>query len=113
VVRPVPGGLMLHTLFWQDEIRDAQFQRLPEINDAELSIACQFIDRMTGKFDASGYEDVTRAKLLDVIQRKQAGETISVESVPKKQPASVDLTASLLASIAAAKNSRAVAGGVQ
>jgi DNA end-binding protein Ku len=114
VIRPVPGGLMLHTLFWNYEVRGFQWQRLPEISDKELSIACQLVDQMVTRFDPARYTDEYRANLKQLIERKKAGETIdTADALPTKKPPMPDIADALLASINAAKQSRAMAGGVQ
>lgn len=114
VVRAVPGGLMLHTLFWSHEVRAFAYPRLPEVSDKELSIACQLIDALGGKFQPESFEDEYRAKVLQMIQRKAAGEAVTAEPVPEKKPPVTDLSAALMASIAAAQRKpAAVAGGVQ
>lgn len=113
VIRPVPGGLMLHTLFWKHEVRNFDFARLPEISDKELSIACQLIDALSAKFEPSRYTDEYRAQVLQLIAKKQAGETITAEAAPAKKPPVADISAALLASIQAARSRTAVAGGVQ
>lgn len=114
LVRPVAGGLMLHTLFWNYEVRNAVFTRLPEVSDKELSIACQLVDALAAKFDHTRYSDQYRADMLAMIERKKAGETITTTAAdPGKKPPVADISAALFASIQAAKNIRAAAGGVQ
>lgn len=104
VVRPIKGGLMLHTLFWNHEVRDVSFPALPEISDKELTIACQLVDALAAKFDADRYHDQYRANVLGLIDRKRAGETITITAdVPKKPPVG-DISAILAASIAAARS---------
>jgi DNA end-binding protein Ku len=114
LVRPVAGGLMLHTLYWNYEVRNAAFTRLPEVSDKELSIACQLVDALATKFDHAHYSDQYRANTLDMIERKKAGETITT-STPDlgKKPPVADISAALFASIAAVKASRPAAGGIQ
>ena len=114
VIRPVPGGLMLHTLYWNNEVRSFAFTRLPEVNDRELTIACQLVDALAAKFEPSKFTDEYRGKVLELIQRKASGETISQEQPAKKPPENVvDMADALLASLAQASGSRRVSGGVQ
>jgi len=109
VIRPYGDGLMLHTLFYVNETRAFDYPQLPEISDKELSIACQLVEALQGKFDASHYHDEYRNKVLELIERKDAGETITAEPSAQKKPPVNDISAALLASISAAKN-RAAAG---
>lgn len=121
VIRPVAqirdgqnNGLMLHTLFWNYEVRGFQWTQLPEINDRELSIACQLVDALASTFDPARYTDHYRASLEQLIARKKAGESINAAAEPPvKKPPMADISDALLASISAARNSRASVGGVQ
>jgi DNA end-binding protein Ku len=111
LVRPIAGGLMLHTLFWDYELRESVLQQLPDVTDAELSMAGQLVDALTSPtFESGKYHDKYRENLLSLIERKKAGETISTEdaATAKKPPVS-DIFGALTASIQAAKSAR---GGV-
>lgn len=114
IVRPVKDGLMLHTLFWDYEVRAFDFPQLPAVSDKELSIACMLIDQMVTKFDPAHYTDQYRANLLQLIHRKASGQTVEAPAaVNSKKPPVSDISDALLASIAAAKSARASLGGVQ
>jgi DNA end-binding protein Ku len=92
-----------------------EFESIPEldgldeidVSDRELAMAEQLIDSLSAEFDPTKFEDTYRNRVLDMIQRKAAGET---EVVPAPQPVStdkvVDLMAALEASVKAAKETR-------
>jgi DNA end-binding protein Ku len=67
-------------------------------------MAQQLIDSLSSEFDPSRYRDEYRDKVLDLIERKAAGEDIAVQPeapAPAKVP---DLMAALEASLAAVKD---------
>src|SRR5438309_2134650 len=58
------GVFVLETMYWPDEIRDAQFDELDadvSIAPQELKMAKSLIDNMTGEFDAEEFKDTYRA----------------------------------------------------
>jgi DNA end-binding protein Ku len=108
-LRPHNGALTLETMLFADEVipPDA-FDELGgkspgKTTKRELDMARQLIDSLSSDFEPEKYRDEYRERVLDMIERKAAGETIKVEAPveePKKVP---DLMAALEASIAAAK----------
>ncbi|HEY7703968.1 MAG TPA: Ku protein, partial [Acidimicrobiia bacterium] len=59
-VRAKDGVLVLETMYWPDEIRDAEFEELElevEISPQESKMAELLIDTMSTPFDASEYKD--------------------------------------------------------
>jgi DNA end-binding protein Ku len=107
---PFENTMLLSTLYWPDEIRGLGELDLPdeepELKPAELKMASQLIDAMTGEFDPAQYRDEYREALMQVIESKIEGrETIEVE--PAEEPTKlVDLMAALQASVSAATASR-------
>ena len=74
-VKPCGDGLLMETLFYEDEIKDADplFSAI-EDNAAEddlLAVATQLIERKTGAFDASAFKDHYDIALRDLIERKR------------------------------------------
>jgi DNA end-binding protein Ku len=107
---PFESTMLLSTLYWPDEIRALGELDIPqdelELKPAELKMASQLIDAMTGEFDPAQYRDEYREALMQVIESKIEGrETIDVE--PAEEPTKlVDLMAALQASVNAATASR-------
>jgi DNA end-binding protein Ku len=66
-------------------------------------MAKQLIESLSGDFDASQYKDEYRERVLDLIERKAAGETITVEAPEPERQDVPDLMAALEASIAGSK----------
>ena len=70
----------------------------------ELDMAKQLIESLSGDFDPSGYRDEYRERVLDLIERKAAGETITIEEPAAEKKEVPDLMAALEASISASKS---------
>src|ERR687887_205942 len=107
-IRPGEGDvLMMETMLFHDEVVPSDdLDELPEAkelkaSDRELKMAQQLIDSLSSEFDPSRYRDEYREKVLELIERKAAGEEIAVQP-EAPQPARVpDLMAALEASLAA------------
>jgi DNA end-binding protein Ku len=112
-IRPKDGKLLLSTMVYADEVNaPADIKELDavaeiEVTEKELTMAKQLVESLASDFEASQYEDTYRTKVLELIERKAAGETGLVE-VPEVESGEkvVDLMAALEASVAAAKAAR-------
>ena len=75
-LRARDGVLVLQTLLWPDEVREADFPVLDQDRDIpgpELATAVSLIDAMTAPFDPAAHHDRYRAELADLIQAKVSG----------------------------------------
>jgi DNA end-binding protein Ku len=68
--------------------------------DKELAIAQQLIDSLAGPFEPDKYHDTYRQEVLDLIERKAAGEEIAIQP-PAEEPRlqAADLMSALQASL--------------
>ena len=111
-VRPQDGSLVMSTMVYADEINaPEQIAELAEVagievSDKELTMANQLIESLSETFDPAKYEDTYRERVLDVIERKAAGEEDIVATPEPQEDKVVDLMAALEASVAAAKEAR-------
>jgi DNA end-binding protein Ku len=112
MLRPREGVLVLQTLLWPDEIRDAKFGFLDDdvtVRSQELAMAESYIDALSGDFTPEEYSDGYRQALEEVIEAKVEGR--EVVRPPEEAPAEgkvVDLMDALRKSVAAAKAGREV-----
>ena len=109
-LNPYASTMLLTTLHWPDEVRSLEELTLPEedlsFKPAELAMAEQLVASMTGDFSTDAYRDDYRQALMDVIERKVAGEL--PEPARRAEPTNIgDLMAALEASVAAARQQRA------
>lgn len=96
---------VLETMYWPDEIREAAFDALgrdEDIRPNEVAMAKQLIESLTEPWDPTRYRDEYREALLELVEKKLAGEPIEA---PEEAPPAriVDLMAALKASVEAAK----------
>ena len=97
--------MVLETMYWPDEIRPAEFDELEKdvkIRPQEVQMAQSLIENLSDEWDPSAFRDEYREALLEIVEKKAAGEEITV--VEEAEPAKVvDLMEALKASVAAAK----------
>ena len=110
-LRSYNGALTMETMLFPDEVVDPS--SIDDIGAAdgdvkttkrELDMAKQLIESLSADFDPSGYHDEYRERVLDLIERKAAGETITIEAPEPERKEVPDLMAALEASIAGAKS---------
>ncbi len=101
------GALTLEKLYFADEVRPVGkiSPGKTKVAKRELDLATELIDRFSGDFDPSKYEDTYRAALLKVIRQKQKGKEIKVPE-PEEASTPDDLMEALRASLESAKGSR-------
>ncbi len=104
LLRPVDGRLVMQQLLYRDEVR--AFDEVPvaevELKDAELQLALRLIEQAAStEFHPESYKDEVRARTLEAIERKVAGQEISVAPTAAPQGQVVDLLEALKASLAA------------
>ena len=99
-IMPTDGGLLVETMFFDDEIKEIPkaFAR-PEVNPEELAVAKTLINSMDKPFKASAYKDEYQEKLRDLIQRKINGKEI-VRPKSESAPNVIDLMDALQKSLA-------------
>ena len=104
-LRPHKGGMMLHTMYYAEEVREVESFGAPdvEIKEAEIKIAHQLIEALADEWDPEKYHDTFQENLKKLIEAKlEGGEGQPVEK-PKKLAPVVDLMAALKESLAQTK----------
>jgi DNA end-binding protein Ku len=111
-LRTRDGVLVLETLLWPDEVREASFPFLEqdiEVRPQELTMASSLIDSMTSDFDPDAHHDGYREALAEVVEAKIAGHELAQPSpVEVAAGPSASLADALRASLAAAQQAPAV-----
>lgn len=82
VLRPYDKGLVLHTMYYADEVRDFSAIDLESspASEKEVKLAEMLIDELTeAKFDPLAFKDKYRKRLLDRIRAKSKGKAIEPE----------------------------------
>jgi len=102
ILRVRDGMLVLETMKWPDEIRQAEFEQLqkrPRVSAQELKMARQLIDQLTGEFDPKVFADSYRGRLEEAIEAKIEGNEITVNPAEAPTEKVVDLLEALKASV--------------
>ena len=112
-IRPVDGHLVLSTMVYADEVVAPSevdlFEGLDEIDvsERELEMARQLISSLEADFEPEKHVDSYREAVMDMLDRKAAGEeTVVVAAAEQDMGSVVDLMAALEASVAEAKKAR-------
>ena len=101
-LRPHEGGMMLHTMYYEEEVRKVEGFGAPdvELKEAELKVARQLIEALAGDWEPEKYHDNFQDNLKKLIETKlEGGKIVEIEK-PKKLAPVVDLMAALKQSLA-------------
>jgi DNA end-binding protein Ku len=102
MIRPVEQGLVMQQLLYAGEVRSIKEVEIPEteVKDAELKLAKQLIDAQSSEtFDPSQYTDQVSARIQAAIDKKVAGQEISLTEEPEQGAQVIDLMEALRASL--------------
>ena len=104
---PFGPTMLLSTLYWPDEVRDVADLDIPaeeaEFKPAEVEMARQLVEALSGEFEPERYKDEYREALLQVIDSKIAGQPVAAPEPESESSKLTDLMAVLEASVAAAR----------
>lgn len=104
-VRATEEGLVLQQLLYADEVRSFKELNIEEvqISGAELQLALQLIDQISeDAYDPTQFKDEERARVLEAIDRKIAGQEVVASAHALDAPIGaqvIDLMAALQASL--------------
>jgi DNA end-binding protein Ku len=107
-VRPAGDLLQMDTLIFADEVvPHDRIDELPdesiETTDRELAMAKQLVESLATSWQPDQYKDEHREKVMAMIERKAAGEDVSVQPAREEAAPVPDLMAALKASLDAVK----------
>jgi len=111
-VRVVDGMLVLSTMLFADEVIPASDMDMPdttdiEVTERELKMARQLVDSLSvDDFEPEKFADEYRERVIELIERKAAGEVVVAAANEETPTKVVDLLAALEASVAAAKEAK-------
>jgi DNA end-binding protein Ku len=110
-LRVQDDALVLVTLVYADEVVPADSledagEAQADVSARELAMARQLVEMLSAPFEPQRYHDEYREALLDLIERKVAGEEIAIAPAPREPVAVPDLMAALQASVAALAEQR-------
>ncbi len=103
LVRSAQNGLMLHTMYFADEIRN--FDEISKgesakISAAETQLALRLIDELSNEqFSPEHYQDEYRQRVLELVNKKAEGKEITIVEPPAQRAQIIDLVAALKESL--------------
>lgn len=101
VVRPHADGLLLHTMFYPEEVREVpEFRRDDSVTvrPQEVELAEKLVEGLATDFDPSKYHDEYQGRLMQMIEAKRDGQRVD-EPAPKKRAPVIDLMQALQKSL--------------
>jgi DNA end-binding protein Ku len=105
ILRPGKRGILLHTMYYEDEVRKVEEFRTDTelVKDKELALATTLITSLAAEFEPVKYKDEYRENLMNMIQAKVEGKQF-VEAPQSQELAPViDIMEALKASLALGK----------
>ena len=110
IVRSAQKGLMMHTMYFADEVRS--FDEIPKgesakITTAETGLAVRLIEELSNDdFEPQKYEDEYAQRVMDLINKKAEGQEITLVQPPQQRGQVIDLMAALKGSLGKAKEKK-------
>src|ERR1700729_370252 len=85
-IRPRNNGLTIHTMYYQNEIREVagygQAEKDVKLKPAEIKLAEQLVESLSQDFKPEQFHDKFQENLKALIEAKQKGKTIVAEHQP-------------------------------
>jgi DNA end-binding protein Ku len=105
ILRPSDKGIMMHTMFYVDEIRQVEEFRTDTslVKEKELDLAMTLINSLAAEFEPDKYVDEYRENLKKMIAAKVAGEEVVETPVAEHRAPVVDIMEALKLSLENAK----------
>jgi DNA end-binding protein Ku len=107
LIRPTENGLVLHTLFYVDELQQKNRPEAPKtkFTSKELDMAKSLIEHLKAPFAPKEFHDTYRENVERLIEEKQKGRKITTVKPPRKAPV-IDLMEALKRSIKASETAK-------
>jgi len=78
ILRPGDKGMVLHTMYYSDEVRKAdEYQSdRTDLKDKELALAKMLVESLVGEFEPQKYHDTYRENLRKMIEARIEGQAV-------------------------------------
>ena len=105
ILRPGERGILLHTMYYPDEIRQVEEFRTDTslVKGKELELAASLVESLAAPFEPEKYSDGYRDNLKAMIAAKVAGRETVETPAPQHLAPVIDIMEALKASLAQAK----------
>ena len=103
ILRPDQGGLMLHTMYYENEVKRLENfgKQDVELREAEVKVANQLIEALAADFKPEKYYDTFEENLKKMIKARLEGKEVTPVEKPHKPAPVVDLMDALRKSLEA------------
>jgi DNA end-binding protein Ku len=103
LIRAADDGLILHTLYYEDELHKANKTEAPKtkFSSKELQMAKSLVEHLTAQFKLDDFHDSYRENVERLIEEKKKGEKITTVKQPRKAPV-IDIMEALKRSLKSA-----------
>jgi len=104
LIRVADGGLLLHTLYYPDELHASHKAEAPKakFTAKELGMAKSLVEHLTAPFKPEQFHDSYRENVERLIEEKKKGRKITAVKQPRKAPV-IDLMEALQRSLKSAE----------
>ena len=105
ILRPGSKGILLHTMYYPDEIRQVEEFRTDTstVKEKELALAKTLVESLLAPFEPEKYKDDYRENLKAMIQAKVEGKEIVETAAPTHKAPVIDILEALKMSLAEGK----------
>jgi DNA end-binding protein Ku len=88
LIRPADGGLVLHTLYYPDELHKGNRSDAPKAKYSakELELARSLVNHLKAPFKPQEFKDTYRENVERLITQKRKGQKITTVKQPRKAP---------------------------
>ncbi len=104
LIRPAQHGLMLHTMYFADEVRDfgeIDKGQSVKLKEGELDLALRLIEELShDEFKPEQYQDDYRLRVLDLVNLKVEGKEVTALGPQVQRAQVIDLMDALKQSLA-------------
>jgi len=104
LIRPAQKGLMLHTMYFADEVRDfgeVDKGESAKMREGELELALRLIEELSHEdFEPAKYQDDYRLRVLDLVNLKVEGKEVTAAGPQVQRAQVIDLMDALKESLA-------------
>jgi len=110
ILRPAKTGIVTHTMFYPDEVRNIQEFRtdVSLVTPKELGLAKMLIETLAAPFEPEKFKDNYRERLRELIEAKVAGREVAQAAEARPSAKVVDIMDALQKSLAAARERKPV-----
>lgn len=101
LLRPHRAGLMLHTMYYQDEVRQVEHfgEVATDLREGELKVAQQLIEALADRWEPERYRDTFQENLKALIEARIEGREVAAVEKPRKLASPPDLMEALKQSL--------------